>query len=339
MTILGGLTKAVSMGAAPAFAAMIAVALGSSGAAAAACVQSIASCGCAINSPGTYTLTGTNPMNSTGTCIDIVASNVTLVGNSISIKGPGTNTSTFGVHIEPTANKVSLLNLTAEGFGQGIRVDGPNSSLIGVTTTGNNKGMVINGANAYAFSDFSVADNLVGIQVNSTATDFAMIVGGGFFDAGAGIKLNGVNGAFIDSFEAGGDGTFGIWLKSASNNAISDFSSVSNGIAGVYLGCNLTGPNGTACLPGVSSSNGNSIMGSALSGTAHFSDVSNATNQRFGIAVGLGNRGNRFADITGSGNLNDDALDENPNCAINRWFGNGFTTSSPAKKTTFFCLN
>jgi len=208
-----------------------------------------------------------------------------------------------------------------------------------VTTTGNNKGVVINGANAYAFVVFSLADNLVGIQVNSTATDFTMIVGGGLSDAGAGIKLNGVNGAFIDSFEAGGDGTFGIWLKSASNNAISDFSSVGNGIAGVYLGCNPTGPNGTACPAGTPSSNGNSLMGNALKGTALFSDVSNGVSQRFGIAVGLGNRGNHFAFITGSGNLSDDALDENPTCGNNRWLADTFTTSNPAKNTTLFCLN
>jgi hypothetical protein len=78
-------------------------------------------------------------------------------------------------------------------------------------------------------------------------------------------------------------------------------------------------------------------MGNALKGTASFSDVSNNASQ--GIAVGLGNRGNRFAFITGSGNLDDDALDENPNCANNRWLADSFTTSSPAKNTTLFCLN
>jgi hypothetical protein len=61
--------------------------------------------------------------------------------------------------------------------------------------------------------------------------------------------------------------------------------------------------------------------------------------QHFGVAVGLGNKENRFLTVTGKGNLNDDALDENPNCANNRWFADGFTTSSPAKNTTSFCIN
>jgi len=39
------------------------------------------------------------------------------------------------------------------------------------------------------------------------------------------------------------------------------------------------------------------------------------------------------------GNVDDDALDENPNCGNNRWFGDSFTTVSPAKNTTFTCLN
>jgi hypothetical protein len=335
-----GLAKgAARAGVAIVFGAMFAVGLAPSGASAGACAPSIPTCGCTISSPGSYTLTGSDPMNSTSTCVDITASNVSLVGSRQALKGPGPTTSTFGVHIEPTANKVFLNAFDVEGFGQGIRVDGPNATVGDVVTTGNNKGMVVNGANAYAFLIFSQADNVVGIQVNSTATDFAMMVGAAFSDVGAGIKLNGVNGAFIDSFQAGGNGTFGIWLKSASNNAISDFSSVSNGLAGVYLGCNPTGPNGTACPPGMPSSNGNSLMGNALKGTAAPSDVSNSGSQRFGIAIGLGSRGNRFTQITGSGNLNDDALDENPNCANNRWLFDSFTTSSPAKNTTFFCLN
>jgi hypothetical protein len=200
---------------AAAFATMLTLALTPSGTSAAACALSILTCGCTINFPGSYTLTGSDPMNSTGTCVDITASNVSLVGSGQTLKGPGPTTSTFGVHIEPTANKVLLDAFNAQDFGQGIRVDGPNASMVSVTTTGNNKGIVVNGTNAYAFVVFSTADNLVGIQVNSTATHFTMIVGGAFVDAGAGMKLNGVSGASINSFEAGDNGTFGIWLNSA----------------------------------------------------------------------------------------------------------------------------
>jgi len=329
------------MGVAAAFATMLALALAPSGAAAAACALSIPTCGCTINSTGTYTLTGTSPMTSTGTCINITASNVTLSGSSIVIKGPGSATSTFGVHIAPTANRVLLEGIEAEDFGQGIRVDGPNASLLEVETSLNNKGMVVNGANAYLIETISEEDNLVGIQINATATDFVMVIGDAVFETGAGIELNGVNGAFLTDVGAEGDGTFGIWLKSAANNFISGFESESNGIAGVYLGCNAAGPNGTACPAGVPSSNGNSLMGSVYGSSTHsvVSNTGTPLNQRFGIAVGLGNLHNHFLLITGAGNVDQDALDENPTCGNNRWFADTFTTSSPAKNTTFFCLN
>ncbi len=319
---------------------MLFVALAPSGAFAATCALSIPTCGCTISSPGAYTLTGTSPMNSTGTCIDITASNVTLTGGKV-IKGPGSTSPTFGVRIESTANKVFLEDIVAEDFGQGVRVDGPNASMVLVETEGNNKGIVVNGANAYLIEAISELDNLVGIQVNSTATDFVMVIGEALGATGAGIELNGVNGAFIEEAEAEGNGTFGVWLKSASNNFIAGFVSESNGVAGVYLGCNAAGPNGTACPAGALPSNGNSLMGSVY-GSSTNSIVSNTGtpfNQRFGMAVGLGNLHNHFLLITGASNVNEDALDENPNCGNNRWFADTFTTSSPAKNTTFFCLN
>jgi hypothetical protein len=203
--------------------ATLAVALAPSGAAAAACALSIMNCGSTISSPGNYTLSGPSPMNSTGTCIDITASRVTLSGSGTGIKGPGSATPTIGVHIGPTANRVILENILAEGFGQGIRVDGPNASTFFIETTGNNRGTVVNGANAFLIEEISFMDNVAGIQVNATATDFVMVAGEGIDDAGVGIKLNGVSGAFIDDAIGDDDGTFGIWLKSASNNVMSGF--------------------------------------------------------------------------------------------------------------------
>jgi hypothetical protein len=87
----------------------------------------------------------------------------------------------------------------------------------------------------------------------------------------------------------------------------------------------------------VSPSNSNSIIGTVGESTSSL--VSNTASQRFGVIVGLGNLHNRFLSITGTGNVDDDALDENPECGSNRWFGDTFTTSIPAENTTFFCLN
>jgi hypothetical protein len=341
MAALGRLVKTVvSVGVIMALAMVLVAALTPSDAAAAACALSIPSCGCTINSPGNYTLTGASPMNSAGTCIDITASNVTLTSSSIIIKGPGSGTATFGVHIEPTARKVMLEGIEAEDFGQGIRVDGPNASLVQDITVSNNKGTVVNGANAYLIVVASEFDNLVGIQVNASATDFVGVILEAIDANGAGIKLNGVSGTFIDEAVAEGNGTFGIWLASASNNEIDGFISESNGVAGVYLGCNAAGPNGTACPAGVPSSNGNSLIGSVYgSKNSVVSNTGTPHNQRFGVAVGLGNLHNHFLTITGSGNVSEDALDENPNCGNNRWFADTFATSNPAKNTSFFCLN
>jgi hypothetical protein len=329
----------VSRGVAIAFAMMVVTALTGLDADAASCGLSIPTCGCTIDSPGSYKLTGVSPMNSTGTCVDITASSVTLTSSSIVIKGPGPGTATFGVHIEPTARRVLLEGIEAEDFGNGIRVDGPHASLLGNITALNGKGTVVNGANAYLLEVESELDG-TGFQINPTATGFAGVVVVAVEATGAGIVLNNVSGAFIDTAEAEENGTFGIWLRSASNNEIDGFLAEDNGVAGVYLGCNAAGPNGTACPPGVPSSNGNSLIGSVYgSKDSLVNNTANPLNQLYGVAVGLGNVQNHFLTITGSGNTVDDALDENPNCGGNRWFADSFTTSSPPKNTSFFCLN
>jgi len=228
----------------------------------------------------------------------------------------------------------------AEDFGQGIRIDGPNATTEDAVTEFNNRGTVVNGSNAFLITDISEEDNTVGIQINATATNFVMVEGAAVGATGAGILLNGVSGAFLNEALAEDDGTFGIWVRSASDNVISGFGAVGNGVAGVYLGCNAAGPNGTACPAGVPASKGNSLMGAVYGSTQSLvSNTGSSLNQRFGIAVGLGNLHNHFLAITGTGNVDDDALDENPNCGTNRWFSDSFTTSSPLSHTTFTCLN
>ena len=135
------------------------------------------------------------------------------------------------------------------------------------------------------------------------------------------------------------NGTFGIWLNGASNNVITNFETDGNGVAGVYLGCNAAGPNGQASCPSVASSNGNSVIGVNFTNT--YSRVSSfpPDQQSYGIAVGLGNLQNDFLTTDGDGNLVDDALDENPDCGTNRWFGNNFTISNQAQNTTDYCIN
>ena len=322
-----------------ALAALLTLAAAPSGAAAAACAASIVDCGCTIDSPGTYKLSGSSPMHSAGTCVNITASNVTLMGGP-ALQGPGATTATFGIHIEASASKVILESIETEDFGQGIRVDGVNATVLNSSTGGNHKGVVVNGANAFLLDEVSEMDDVVGIQVDATATDFVMVSGEADGASDAGFKLAGVNGAFLDGAIALGNGKFGIWLLSASYNDFDGFTAESNGIAGVYLGCNPAGPDGTRCPFGTSSSNGNTLIGSVYGTVNSFvSNTGSPLNQHFGIAVSLGNLHNHFVRITGTDNMDDDARDENPNCGSNRWVGDSFTTSSPAKGTTLTCLN
>ena len=72
---------------------------------------------------------------------------------------------------------------------------------------------------------------------------------------------------------------------SASNNDIDGFVSESNGVAGVYLGCNA-GLMGTACPSGVASSNGNTLIGLVYgSKNSVVSNTGTPLNQRFGMAA------------------------------------------------------
>ena len=201
--------------------------------------------------------------------------------------------------------------------------------------------MVVNGANAYPFECSQRQDNLVGIQVNSTATDFVMVSRRGLRRYRCGNRTQ----RSKRSVHRGGRSRrqWNVWhlAEERVRQLHCWLLSESNGIAGVYLGCNAAGPNGTACPAGSALQQRQLSHGLCLrtSTNSLVSNTGSPLNQRFGIAVGLGNRHNHFLVITGAGNVDEDALDENPSCGNNRWFADTFTTSSPAKNTTFFCLN
>jgi hypothetical protein len=84
--------QAIRSGVTAVAATMLALALSPLGAFAAACPPAILKCGCTIGAPGTYTLSGANPilLNSTEgtTCVHIKVSDVILVGGP-TLQGPG----------------------------------------------------------------------------------------------------------------------------------------------------------------------------------------------------------------------------------------------------------
>jgi hypothetical protein len=324
--MISNLTKqAMRSGMTAIVATMLALALAPSGATAGACPLAIVKCGCTIDKSGSYALNGPNPMLLTSTegttCVDIKAKDVTLTGGP-TLQGPGSKTSTVGVEVNIFADKVTLQSVEATNFGQGIVIDGRNATVRGSATSFNNKGTVVNGKNALLIEQSSNRDGDAGILVNSTATNFEMMSGTANEATGAGIELYGVSGAVLSSVVADDDVTFGIWLRNASNNLISGFETEDNGIAGVYLGCNAAGPNGKSCPI---SNNRNTLIAATVSYMGGLLLL-----QSYGIAVGRGSLQNHFLNIVGTGNIVDDALDENPNCGTNQWYNNTFTTASPA---------
>jgi len=332
--MISNLTKqAMRSGITAIVATMLALTLAPTGAAAGPCPTAILKCGCTIGSPGTYTLSGPNPMllNPTisKTCIDITASRVTLTGGP-TLKGPGSSAiKTVGVHIEKYANRVTLQSVEATNFGQGIFIEGTNATVRDAVTSFNNQGTVVDGDHALLIEQSSNRDGTAGIEVDAKGKNFVMMSGAANGATGAGIVLYGVSGAVLSSVVAKDNVTFGIWLRRASNNLISAFDTEDNGTAGVYLGCNPAGPNGQLCPI---SSDGNTLVGATS-----YSVVSNMgilLQQSYGIAVGKGNQNNHILYIMGTGNNVDDALDENPSCGTNRWLSDTFTTASPVQINT-----
>ena len=107
-----------------------------------------------------------------------------------------------------------------------------------------------------------------------------------------------------------------------------------NGIAGIYLGCDATGPGTTTCASlGLTPANDNNILDSYIGNTA---------SQQFGIAVDPGNARNHILlnDNGTNANKTYDLIDENPTCGSNIWYGNTVSTSKPGKGAVSpFCIN
>ncbi len=127
-----------------------------------------------------------------------------------------------------------------------------------------------------------------------------------------GVEINSGTGNIVQAATATSNTRYGFWLDSTTYNAIGGFEAEDNEMAGVYIGCSLTGPQGAKCPAKVKPSDYNSIFdGSA---------VNSAGVQAFGIAIDLGNSNNRVSGVMASFNSDqDDAVDDNPNCGDNIW--------------------
>jgi hypothetical protein len=305
------------------------------------CTNPIVACPCAIRLAGNYSIAGPGLIaDPPGNCIRVAVPGVTLDLASTIISSSPASAPSVGVHVlAPAMSAVVMGTLnapaTVTGFTTGIQVDAASVTLENLVAQANVVGIEINAGAAYG-SALAVHDSshtgilingpgqgpyLTGLEVDSTL---------GF----AGIELNGVQGAFLNNLTVTGSATYGVWLLSSSRNVIANFSVSHNTNAGIYLGCFQSGGLlGKLCtkVPPPPPSNGN-ILTSV--GDPSSADGPIQPEQAYGVAIAVGNVGNRIVGIQGSGNGNGtfgvDAVDGNPNCSTNLWSGNQFTTARPS---------
>ncbi|MGH7913923.1 MAG: right-handed parallel beta-helix repeat-containing protein [Candidatus Binataceae bacterium] len=304
------------------------------------CANPITACPCAIRSAGDYTISGPGLIAAPpGDCIHVNVPGVTLDLESTTISSSSSSVPSVGVHVLVNAVGAIVrgaLNApaTVTGFTTGIEVDARSVTLENLVAQGDGTGIQINGGAAYG-SALAVHDSLhTGILIKGPAPGpylSGVSVDGtlGF----AGIELNRVHGAFLTNLTVTESATYGVWLRASSRNVIANFSVSRNTTAGIYLGCFRSGGLlGKACTtePPTPPSNGN-ILTSV--GDPSSADGPSQPEQAYGVAIAVGNVGNRIVGIEGSGNGNDsfgaDAVDGNPNCATNLWTANQFAVASP----------
>jgi parallel beta-helix repeat protein len=325
--------------------AIVAVALAAPVAAAAApaCTNPIASCPCQISAAGgSYVISpGAQNLVTTGAgdCIRIWAPHVTLDLGSAKITSSVPPSDSAGIHVfsgaaDAVVEGAADAPAVIQHFGTGIQIDAHGVTLKNLTAQSNGIGILLDGAAAYGNALNVLDSTRVGILIRGPGT-------GPFLDGvsvsdtiGPGVKLNGVQGAFLVNLTVTANDTYGVWLRGSSRNVIADFTASQNTIAGVYLGCFSSGGSlNRACdaNPPVAPSNGNVVAGLANPSSV---DGPIQPNQEYGVVIGNGNTRNRVVDVEGSGNgtgaSGADAADYNPDCGGNVWRDNDFATTIPA---------
>jgi hypothetical protein len=124
-----------------------------------------------------------------------------------------------------------------------------------------------------------------------------------------GFQFTNVSGASTNSASAESNKGYGFEVQASCFNSFDAVKASSNGSSGIYLRC-VNGPFGNCFVSGT----GNSVFNSQPD-----------DNDTYGIEVEKGEGGDEFYGNVASGNDLGDAIDHNPNCGTNLWWGNGFT--------------
>src|SRR5216684_4115131 len=107
-------------------------------------------------------------------------------------------------------------------------------------------GVLAHNISKTAFVGFFADSNTQGglIIKHATASAVQSIDASG---AGFGMKVSGGGSNVLSIINSNSNGTYGVWLNGSSGNSVNSFTVDGSGLAGVYIGCSTTGPNGTTC--------------------------------------------------------------------------------------------
>lgn len=136
-----------------------------------------------------------------------------------------------------------------------------------------------------------------------------------------GVLLKGAKNNNMTDLNAINNTVYGVWIKDGStHNQINCTTSSGNGIAGIYIGCSNTGPGTISCEQDWRRSRKNFIYDHTADGKNDGITII----QKFGIALELGSTQNTVTNTNATGNSAFDLFDGNPNCDENLWQNNNF---------------
>ena len=258
--------------------------------------QPVSKCG-TISSSGAYFLSKDIVAKDTD-CLSITAKDVILNLNGHGLKGDdGVGT---GLRITSSASNFRMLSAEDNDihlFTIGIEADADDATLEGLDVTGNaDTGIFVNGARNLTIGAF-------GSSVNRHL----------------GVHLVNASGVLAHNFGSNSNDTYGVFIQHSNDNVFSNFTvgnGGANGIAGLYIGCSLTGPDPScADVP----SSGNVV--------AH---AAGALNTKYGWAIDVGSKQNVMSDLNGSGNGVFDMYEGNSTCRNDWIFDVPGTSNAPA---------
>ena len=244
-----------------------------------------------ITRPGLYEVDSDliASLPTSGDCLVITAPNVSLNLNRYHLIGA---TDAVGVHVMKTAARAFIEGngATIQSFGVGLQIDATGTladNFIALSNT--DAGVVLNHVQQADLSNFSAAHNLNdGVRIVSGANNL------------------------LQSPMVFENGRFGVWIQSSSHNSVGNFAVQSNALAGIYIGCSSTGPQGPC--PRASVPSNYNYLFSGVAG------IVNSGTQQYGVAIDLGDNFNRVVNLAAAQNGKLDLYDVNSDCAANYWF-------------------